>query len=204
MDAQPTLRQALITQRVIPVLRLESAELAERAVEYLAEAGFGVFEITLTTPDALDLIRKLSSKYLMGAGTVLKLGEARECIDAGARFLVSPCLVPDMAHLAHEARCAALMGGFTPGEILEARRAGSDIAKVFPASSGGPAHLRAIHTVFPWIDLCPTGGLTLENFRDYLAAGAELVGIGNDMLDAKALAAGERQRVVRQARRFLL
>jgi 2-dehydro-3-deoxyphosphogluconate aldolase/(4S)-4-hydroxy-2-oxoglutarate aldolase len=203
VDAQPAVRQALIAQRVIPVLRLASAELTERAVEYLAEAGFGVFEITLTTPDALDLIGKLSSKYLLGAGTVLKLSEARECIDAGARFLVSPCLVPDMAHVAHEAGCAALMGGFTPGEVLEAHREGSDIVKVFPASSGGPAHLRAIHTVFPWIHLCPTGGLTLENFRDYLSAGAELVGIGNDILDTKALAAGDRRAVAAHAKRFL-
>jgi len=74
---------------------------------------------------------------------------------------------------------------------------------VFPAATGGPAHLRAMRAVFPSIALCPTGGLTLENFRDYLSAGAELVGIGNDMLDAKAFAAGDHERVVRQARRFL-
>jgi 2-dehydro-3-deoxyphosphogluconate aldolase / (4S)-4-hydroxy-2-oxoglutarate aldolase len=203
VDSESPLRQTLIAQRVIPVLRLESAERTERAVECLTEAGFGAFEITLTTPDAVDLIRRLSARYLVGAGTVLKLAEARDCIDAGAGFLVSPCIVPDLAHLAHEAQRVVMMGGFSPGEILEAHREGSDVVKVFPASSGGPQHLRAIHAVFPWISLCPTGGLTLENFRDYLAAGAELVGIGNDMLDTKALAAGDRGRVVAQAKRFL-
>ncbi len=188
---------------MIPVLRLASAELTERAVECLAEAGFGAFEITLTTPDALDLIRKLAARYLVGAGTVLRLSEARQCIDAGARFVVSPCIVPDLAHLVREARGLTMMGGFTPGEILEAHREGADVVKLFPAATGGLQHVSAIRAVFPHIALCPTGGLTLENFRDYLSAGAELVGIGNDMVDAKALAAGDRERVVRQARRFL-
>ena len=188
---------------MIPVLRLASAELTERAIECLAEAGFGAFEIALTTPDALDLIRKLAAKYLVGAGTVLKLSQARECIDAGARFVVSPCVVPDLAHLVREARGVSMMGGFTPGEILAAHREGADLVKLFPAATGGLQHLRAIRAVFPHIALCPTGGLTLENFRDYLSGGAELVGIGNDMIDTKALAAGDRARVVRQARRFL-
>lgn len=190
----------LIAQRVVPVLRLASAELTERAIDCLREAGFGMVEITMTTPGALELIREVKDA---GAGTVLDLETARRCIDAGAQFLVSPCLVPGMAKLAHQAGRLALIGGFTPGEILAAHREGADIVKLFPASTGGPQHLRAIHAVFPDIALCPTGGVTLENFRDYLDAGARLVGVGNDMIDAKALAAGERQRVVRQARRFL-
>lgn len=185
---------------MIPVLRLPSAELTELAVSVLREAGFASVEITMTTPGAIDLLKKTANA---GAGTVLDLETARRCIDAGAQFLVSPCLVPGMAKLAHQAGRLALIGGFTPGEALAAHREGADIVKVFPASTGGPAHLRAIHAVFPDIALCPTGGLTLENFRDYLAAGAALVGIGNDIIDAKALAAGDRERAVRQARRFL-
>ena len=199
MGTEPDLRQRLIAQRVIPVLRLPSAELTERAIDVLHEAGFGIVEITLTTPDALRLI----AKYRAGAGTVLDLDTAKRCLDAGAEFLVSPCLVPGMARLAHDAGRLALIGGFTPGEILAAHREGADIVKLFPASTGGPQHLRAIHAVFPDIALCPTGGLTLENFRDYLAAGAALVGIGNDIVDAKALAANDRAAVLRQAKRFL-
>ena len=185
---------------MIPVLRLASAELTALAVSLLQEAGFATVEITMTTPGALDLIRKTRNA---GAGTVLDLDTAQRCIDAGAQFVVSPCLVPGLAKLAHDAGRLALIGGFTPGEILAAHREGADIVKLFPASTGGPQHLRAIHAVFPEIALCPTGGLTLENFRDYLAAGAALVGIGNDIVDARALAAGDRERVVRQARRFL-
>jgi 2-dehydro-3-deoxyphosphogluconate aldolase/(4S)-4-hydroxy-2-oxoglutarate aldolase len=202
VGSQSDLRQGLIAQRVVPVLRLASAELTERAVDCLAEAGFATVEITMTIPGALDLIRKLEN-MLVGAGTVLDLDTAQRCLDAGARFLVSPCLVPGMADLAHAAGCAALIGGFTPGEILAAHREGADIVKVFPASSGGPEHLRAIHTVFPDIALCPTGGVSLENMQAYFAAGAALVGVGNNILDQKALAAGDRGRVIAHAKRFI-
>jgi 2-dehydro-3-deoxyphosphogluconate aldolase/(4S)-4-hydroxy-2-oxoglutarate aldolase len=199
VGAQPHLRQALITQRVIPVLRLASADLTERAVDYLREAGFGTVEITMTTPDAVRLIRKFKA----GAGTVLDLDTARRCIDAGAPFLVSPCLVPGLAKLAHDSGRLALIGGFTPGEILAAHREGADIVKLFPASTGGPEHLKAIHAVFPDIPLCPTGGVSLDNMKAYFAAGATVVGVGNNIVDQKALAAGDRAAVIAHAKRFL-
>jgi 2-dehydro-3-deoxyphosphogluconate aldolase/(4S)-4-hydroxy-2-oxoglutarate aldolase len=200
MDSRPDLRQKLIAQRVIPVLRLASAELTERAALFLQEAGLALVEITMTTPSALELIRKTANA---GAGTVLDLDTARRCIDAGAQFLVSPCLVPGMAKLAHDAGRLALIGGFTPSEILAAHREGADIVKLFPASTGGPEHLRAIHAVFPDIALCPTGGVSLENMKSYFAAGALVVGVGNNIVDPKALAAGDRAAVVAHARRFL-
>jgi 2-dehydro-3-deoxyphosphogluconate aldolase/(4S)-4-hydroxy-2-oxoglutarate aldolase len=124
-------------------------------------------------------------------------------VQAGAKFLVSPCLVAGMARLAHEAGRAALIGGFTPGEVLAAHREGADIVKVFPASTGGPEHLRAIHAVFPDVRLCPTGGVSLQNLEAYFAAGAALVGVGNNIVDQRALAAGDRPRVIAHARRFL-
>ncbi len=191
--------QALIAQRVIPVLRLASAELTERAIDWLREAGFGTVEVTMTTPEAVRLIRKFKA----GAGTVLDLDTARRCIDAGAPFLVSPCLVPGLAKLAHDAGRVALIGGFTPGEVLAAHREGADIVKLFPASTGGPEHLKAIHAVFPDIPLCPTGGVSLDNMNAYFAAGAALVGVGNNMVDQKALASGDRAAVVAHAKRFL-
>jgi len=200
MGSRPDFRQRLIAQRVVPVLRLASAELTARAIECLREAGFGLVEVTMTTPGALEI---LAGTKDAGAGTVLDLDTARRCIDAGARFLVSPCVVPGLARLAHEAGRLALVGGFTPGEILAAHREGADIVKLFPASSGGPQHLRAIHAVFPDIALCPTGGVSLNNMADYFAAGASLVGVGNDIVDPKALAANDRAKVVAHARRFL-
>jgi 2-dehydro-3-deoxyphosphogluconate aldolase / (4S)-4-hydroxy-2-oxoglutarate aldolase len=203
MDPRPDLRQRLIAQRVVPVLRLASTERTEQALDYLAEAGFGSIEITLTTPQAIALIHRFRDRFLIGAGTVLDLDSARRCIDAGAQFLVSPCLIPGLAKLAHDAGRLALIGGFTPGEILAAHREGADIVKVFPASTGGPEHLRAIHAVFPDIPLCPTGGVSLENMKSYFSAGAALVGVGNNIVDQKALAAGDRAAVVAHARHFL-
>ena len=203
MAAGLDLRQRLIAQRVVPVLRLASAELTERAIEYLAAAGFRIFEVTMTTPDATRVIRRFANRFPVGAGTVLDLDTAQRCIDAGAQFLVSPCLVPGMAKLARDAGRLALIGGFTPGEILAAHREGADIVKVFPASTGGPEHLRAIHAVFPDIPLCPTGGVSLDSMRKYFDAGAVFVGVGNNIVDQKALAAGDRARVVAHAMRFL-
>ena len=200
MAAEPDLRQALIAQRVVPVLRLVSAELTLRAIDCLVEAGFKLVEVTMTTPDAIEIISKTRNA---GAGTVLALDTAQRCIAAGAQFLVSPCLVPGMAKLAHDAGRLTLIGGFTPGEILAAHREGADIVKVFPASTGGAEHLRAIHAVFPDIPLCPTGGVSLENMRAYFESGAVVVGVGNNIVDQKALAAGDRARVVAHAMRFL-
>jgi 2-dehydro-3-deoxyphosphogluconate aldolase/(4S)-4-hydroxy-2-oxoglutarate aldolase len=201
------IRDRLIAQRVVPVLRLASAEMTERAVDCLVHAGFTMVEITMTTPGAVSLIdrlaRRLEPRVLVGAGTVLDLDAARHCLGAGARFLVSPCVVPGMAAAAHAAGCAALIGGFTPGEILVAHREGAEIVKVFPASTGGPEHLRALHAVFPDILLCPTGGVSLQNMEAYFAAGAAMVGVGNDIVDQPALAAGDDDAVMAHARRFL-
>jgi 2-dehydro-3-deoxyphosphogluconate aldolase/(4S)-4-hydroxy-2-oxoglutarate aldolase len=200
-------RGRLLAQRVVPVLRLGSAESAERAVACLVDAGFTTVEITMTTPGAVDLVRRLATGYgagfVVGAGTVLDTDSAQRCLDAGARFLVSPCVVPGLARRAHDAGSAALVGAFTPGEVLAAHREGADIVKIFPASSGGPEHLRAVHAVFPEILLCPTGGVSLENMAGYFAAGAALVGVGNHIVDQPALAAGDVARVAAHARRFL-
>jgi 2-dehydro-3-deoxyphosphogluconate aldolase/(4S)-4-hydroxy-2-oxoglutarate aldolase len=207
MSAPARIRDLLVAQRVIPVLRFASAATTIRAVDCLREAGFTTFEITLTTPGAVELVAELHARLgataTVGAGTVTDLEAARRCIDAGAQFLVSPCVLPGLAATAHAAGRAALIGGFTPTEILAAYREGADIVKVFPASIGGPAHLGALHAVFPDVLLCPTGGVSLDNAKSYFAAGAALVGVGNNILDQKALAAGDIAQVVASARRFL-
>lgn len=193
----------LVEARVVPVLRFSSAELTGRAVDCLLDAGFSAVEITLTTPGAVELIARLRDRCLVGAGTVLDLAAARRCLDAGAQFLVSPCLTEGLAKTAHDAGAAALIGGYTPGEILAARRAGADIVKVFPASSGGPAHLAAIHAVYPDIPLCPTGGVSAANMKDYFKAGAKLVGVGNAIVPLAALERGDYAAVKAHAAAYL-
>ena len=161
----------------------------------------------MTTPDAVRLIGWLRGRaedgFLIGAGTVLDVDVAKACLDAGADYLVSPCLVPGLAKVAEAKQAIALSGGFTPGEILAAWRDGAAIVKVFPASSGGPAHLGALHAVFPDVPLCPTGGVSTANMLDYFKSGAVVVGVGNNVIDQKALAAGDRARVVDHAMGFL-
>lgn len=194
---------SLVAARVVPVLRLPSAKLTERAAEYLVEAGFSAIEITMTTPGAVEIIGHLKDRCLVGAGTVLDLKAARRCVEAGARFLVAPCVVEELPSLAREAGAASLLAGFTPGEVLAAHREGADIVKLFPASSGGPAHLAAIRSVYPHIKLCPTGGVTAENMDEYFKAGANLVGVGNAILPLEALKKGEREAVTAHAGKYL-
>jgi 2-dehydro-3-deoxyphosphogluconate aldolase/(4S)-4-hydroxy-2-oxoglutarate aldolase len=202
-----SLTEQLVAMRVIPVLRLASRASAESAIDCLVEAGYRTVELTLTTPGAMELIaalrRKMDVDFLVGAGTVLDLDSARACLDAGADYLVSPCLVPGMAKLAAERGRIALGGGFTPGEILAAWREGAAVVKVFPASSGGPSHLGALHAVFPQIPLCPTGGVSSANMLEYFKSGAAIVGVGNNVIDQKALAAGDRRAVMDHAAGFL-
>ena len=137
--AAPKLTQRLSQLAVIPVLRLATRTAAEQAIDCLLEADFKTVELTLTTPDAIallrDLRRRTGDEFLVGAGTVLDLETAQRCLDAGADYLVSPCLVTGMAQLAHAAGRAALIGGFTPGEVLAAWREGAHVVKVFPAAS---------------------------------------------------------------------
>ena len=197
----------LLASRVIPVLRLGARRDAESAIDCLIEAGFNTVELTLTTPGAVELIaalrRNSKPEFLVGAGTVLDLASARACLDAGADDRVSPCLVPGMAALASAAGRIALTGGFTPGEVLAAWREGAAVVKVFPASTGGPSPLAALHAVYPEIPLCPTGGVSVSNMLDFFKAGASVVGIGNNVIDQKALAAGNRSAVIAHARGFL-
>jgi 2-dehydro-3-deoxyphosphogluconate aldolase / (4S)-4-hydroxy-2-oxoglutarate aldolase len=196
--------ETLIAEQVVPVLRLESAALTEKAVRCLTDVGFRCIEITLTTPGALALIQSLSKEknLVVGAGTVLDAAAGEACIEAGAQFVVAPCVCRDLARVAHDAGRAALIGAFTPSEVMAAHREGADIVKVFPASSGGPAHLRHLRAVFPHIRLCPTGGVSLENMQEFLDAGAAMVGIGNAIVPLGALKKGDLDGVRAHAARY--
>lgn len=195
---------ALLAEKVVPVLRFDSAELAERAVGCLVDVGFRCIEITLTVPDALPLIGSLAKdkKLVIGAGTVLDAVTGAECLKAGAKFVVSPYVCRDLAKVAHDAGRAALVGAFTPTEVMAAHREGADIVKVFPASSGGPAHVKHLKSVFPHIALCPTAGVSLENMNEFLAAGASIVGIGNAIVPLSALKKGNLDEVRSHAARY--
>ncbi len=154
--------QTLRAARVVPVVRTHDPAHAETAVGWLRDTGVRIFEITMTIPGAVDLIRRLAADpaLLIGAGTVPDAAAARACLDAGARFLVAPWVDPTLAAPAKQAGAALMLGALTPSEVRAALAAGADVVKIFPASSaGGPGHIRALASVFPGVAFCPTGGV---------------------------------------------
>lgn len=188
--------------RLIPVIRTSTAARAATAIAWLQEAGLTIFEVTMTVPDAPALIRGLAGdpRLLVGAGTVPDAASAYACLDAGARFLVSPWVEPTIVGPAHEAGACAMLGALTPTEVRAALAAGADVVKIFPAASaGGPAHVKALRSVFPEVVFCPTGGVDARNLPDYLDAGAAFVGIGGKLVDEKLIAAGDRGAVIAAA-----
>jgi 2-dehydro-3-deoxyphosphogluconate aldolase / (4S)-4-hydroxy-2-oxoglutarate aldolase len=204
--SQTTLIQRLRAARVVPVIRTSSAAHAERAVEWLRGAGIGIFEITMTIPGAVPLIRQLAKDpdLLIGAGTVPDAATARACLDAGARFLVAPWVDPDLSEPCRQANAALMLGALTPTEVRAALAAGADVVKIFPASSaGGPAHIKALASVFPSVVFCPTGGVEPGNVAAYLSAGAAFVGMGGALVDEKRIAAGDRAAIEAAAKAVL-
>ncbi|HEY8793867.1 MAG TPA: bifunctional 4-hydroxy-2-oxoglutarate aldolase/2-dehydro-3-deoxy-phosphogluconate aldolase [Gemmatimonadaceae bacterium] len=178
---------------IIPVIRAESADAALAVVEALVEAGLTVAEVTMTVPGAIDVIASVAKRFadqvLVGAGTVMDAETARRAVDAGAEFIVTPCLVPEVIDAARRADVAVLPGALTPTEVFEAFQKGGDMVKVFPAQNvGGAAYLRALRGPFPEIPLVPTGGVTLDNVREMFDAGAAAVGVGSELISKDALA----------------
>jgi 2-dehydro-3-deoxyphosphogluconate aldolase/(4S)-4-hydroxy-2-oxoglutarate aldolase len=196
----------LVEARVIPVIRTRSTDSARIAVAWLREAGFSTFEITLTVPGATELIRELASDpaLLVGAGTVRTATEAYACGEAGARFIVCPWNEPEIVPAGRRFGALVMLGALTPDEVVEALEGFADAVKIFPAASmGGPAHLRALKTVFPDVAFCPTGGVEPGNVRAYLDAGAAFVGIGGRLVDESLIAAGAKDEVMAAARAAL-
>ena len=192
--------------RVVPVVRMSSAALAATAVGWLRDAGITVFEITMTIPDAVPLIRDLASDpgSLVGAGTVPDAATAAACLSAGARFLVAPWVDPSIVPPGRDAGAPVMLGAVTPTEVRAALAAGADVVKVFPASSvGGVAHVRALRSVFPGVAFCPTGGIGAREVDAYLSAGAAFVGMGGRLVDEALVASGNRAAVVAAAHEVL-
>ena len=190
------------------MIRADSADAAVAVVETLIEAGLSVAEITMTVPDAIEAIASVSKRFgdkvLLGAGTVTDAKTVRRALDAGAKFIVSPCLVSEVIEAARRADVAVLPGALTPTEVFEASRQGGDMVKVFPAqNAGGAAYLRALRGPFPDIPLVPTGGVTLDNVGEMFKAGAAAVGVGSEMISKDALARHDYAAIGALATRFL-
>jgi 2-dehydro-3-deoxyphosphogluconate aldolase/(4S)-4-hydroxy-2-oxoglutarate aldolase len=203
---QTALIQQLRAARVVPVVRTASPEHAATAIEWLRHAGIRIFEITMTIPGAVALIARLAQDrdLLIGAGTVPDAVTATACLDAGARFIVAPWVDPTLSEPCRRTGATLMLGALTPTEVRAALTAGANVVKIFPASStGGPAHIKALASVFPGIAFCPTGGVEPGNVAAYLSAGAAFVGMGGALVDEKRIAAGDRTAIQAAARAVL-
>jgi len=171
------------------IVRLPDADSAERVAHAAIDGGFRALEITLSVPGAVDLIHRLAAQYTsqgvaVGAGTVLDGYAAYECIRAGARFLVSPQLNPEMIRVANRYQVPTISGAFTPTEILESAEAGADIVKLFPTENAGIPYTRAVLAPLAHVPILPAGGVTTENVSEWFAAGVVAVGVGSAVTKA--------------------
>ncbi|MEW5901622.1 MAG: bifunctional 4-hydroxy-2-oxoglutarate aldolase/2-dehydro-3-deoxy-phosphogluconate aldolase [Acidobacteriota bacterium] len=187
--------EIILATKVIAVIRMKDAEKLVRVVEAIRKGGVKAIEITMTTPGAVEAIAALSSEKaagsLIGAGTVLDAETARRVIQAGADFVVSPVTNFEMIKACRERDFLVAPGALTPTEILAAWKAGADIVKVFPATSVGPKYFRDLKGPLPQIRLMPTGGVSIENAREFIDSGACCVAIGTALLDKKAIENGD-------------
>ncbi len=192
---------------IIPVVRAASAEQALLAARALRDGGIPLVEITMTVPGAIEAIEELcrpAGEMLVGAGTVLDAPTAARCIDAGARFIVSPGLNLQVIEAARSGGVLVMAGALTPTEIMAAWEAGTDFVKIFPCDAvGGAKYIKSLKGPFPQIPMVPTGGVNLTNVRELIRAGAEAVGVGGELVSKAALASGTMDQIRAAAAKYV-
>lgn len=199
--------QQMLDTGIVAVVRAPDPTHLVEVIRALADGGVTVAEVTFTVPNALDVLRQarkeLPANILLGAGTVLDPETARAAILAGAEFIVSPTLNLEVIRLCNRYDKVVTPGAFTPTEILTAWEAGADIIKVFPADIVGPPFFKAMRGPLPQIRLMPTGGVDLNTAADFLKAGACCLGIGGQLVEPKAVANRDFQRLRDLARQYV-
>jgi 2-dehydro-3-deoxyphosphogluconate aldolase/(4S)-4-hydroxy-2-oxoglutarate aldolase len=193
---------------LIPVLRAKNAKQAHAVVDAMIAGGVTVVEVTMTVPGAIELLRDLKQMHgenlLLGSGTVTTAKEAEATIEAGAEFVVSPSLHPEVIEATKAAHKLSIPGALTPTEVIKAHRAGADYVKIFPCSAmGGAPYLKALLAPFPFLKLIPTGGVTLDTAESFLKAGARALGVGGDLVNLTAVDEGRPEVITQAARAYL-
>lgn len=195
---------AMFSDRVVCVVRAPVLPSATELCAALVAGGIRTVELTFTTPDVLRhlAVAAKTPGAVVGVGTVLTARDARAAIDAGARFLVTPGVFPEVASVARDAEVPFLMGALTPTEVHLASSLGAAAVKVFPASAFGARYLRDLHGPYPSLRLVPSGGITAGNAREYLAAGAAAVTAGTGVVPPHVVGAADWADITRRATEF--
>jgi 2-dehydro-3-deoxyphosphogluconate aldolase/(4S)-4-hydroxy-2-oxoglutarate aldolase len=198
--------ERLCEKGIVAVVRADSGEQLIDVAGALLAGGVDCIEITMTTPNALEVIRDCRQAVdgaLIGVGSVLDAATAAKAIEAGAQYVVSPITDPAVIEAAHEADLPCVPGAFTPTEIHGATRAGADIVKVFPAGFFGAKYLKAILAPMPHLKLSPTGGVNLDTAADFIRAGAVTLCVGSALVTKAALAEGNLAEIERLAGEYV-
>ena len=196
----------ILSTGVIAIMRAKSADQLLEAAEAIRAGGVNAIEVTMTTPGALEVIRQAVDRFgedvLFGVGSVLDAETARAAILSGAQFVVCPTLNIRTIELCNRYAKPVMPGAYTPTELLTAWEAGATLVKVFPASVGGPAYIKAIKAPLPQIRLAAVGGVDLTTTADFIRAGVEVVGVGGELVNQKLLDAKDFTAITERARRF--
>jgi|APCry1669190591_1035303.scaffolds.fasta_scaffold12150_2 2-dehydro-3-deoxyphosphogluconate aldolase/(4S)-4-hydroxy-2-oxoglutarate aldolase len=199
--------EALRTERMVAIVRLHDHTNAVVIAETLVEAGVQFLELTIERPTGLaalaEVLAAVGDHAWVGAGTVRRVGEVAAVADLGATFVVMPDTNVDVITASRERGLVTLPGAFTPTEVATAEAAGADFVKLFPASTGGIGHLKALRGPFPTVSFIPTGGVSAENAGEWLAAGAVAVAMGSNLVPSSGSLDGlaERARACVEATR---
>ena len=193
------------TEGAVAVIRTDSVDRALGAAKAVIGGGFRIIEITYSFPDATEAIVKLAetNDLLVGAGTILNRTQVHEAVGGGARFLVSPCVLPEVIDAAQELQVAVIPGAFTPTEIYTAYSLGADIVKIFPAIRFGPEYLKAVRGPLPHIPIMPTSGVDAGNVAEWFRAGAVAVGAVSSVLDPVLIRNADWPELTKRARQFM-
>ncbi len=203
-----TTQQIIERGGLIPVLRAKSVAQGRAVVDAMIAGGVTVVEVTMTVPNAVDLLKELNKEYgsklLLGSGTVTTADQAHATIDAGAEFIVSPSLHPEVIAATKKNNKISCPGSLTPTEAITAWNAGADYLKILPCSAvGGASSLKSLLAPFPHLKLIPTGGVTLQTAESFIKAGARALGVGSDLVNLAAIDAGHPETITETARAYL-
>lgn len=192
---------------IVPGIRVSTPEHALFAAETVNRGGIPIAEITMTVPGAVDVIAQLARSHpdmIVGAGTVLDAETAGRCLDAGARFLTSPGLVPEVVEFAVANDVVVFPGALTPTDVIAAWKAGADFVKIFPcAPVGGHTYIRALKAPLPQVPLIASGGVNQQTAINFILAGAAALGIGSELIPQEAIDLHQDKRIHELARRFV-
>ena len=192
---------------IIAVVRAPKAAQVLPLSEALIAGGVIAIEITMTTPNAIEAIREatrqIGPRGVMGVGTLLDAQTCRQAIEAGAEFVVSPILRPEIVRTAHAFDRPVMLGAYTPTEAQLAHEAGADFVKIFPADGLGPGYLRALLAPLPHLRIVPTGGVDLNTAGDFLKAGCVALGVGSSLVSSKILREANWPELARLAAEFV-